>query len=73
MGHVPSVNVPNHLTKGSFMQIDKEKVLDLIKSKGDAGQASQADKELPDKVDPEKDSAMLTKFGIKPQDLLGKL
>ncbi len=55
------------------MQIDKEKVLDLIKSKGDAGQASQADKELPDKVDPEKDSAMLTKFGIKPQDLLGKL
>jgi len=33
----------------------------------------QAGKELPDKVDTDKDSGLLAKFGINPKDLMGKL
>lgn len=55
------------------MQIDKSHILDLLKSRGDEQQASQADSELPETVDTEKDSGLLSKFGINPQDLLGKL
>ena len=52
------------------MEIPKAKVLELIKSQGKADQAGQADKELPETVDPERDSGLLSKFGIEPKDLL---
>lgn len=55
------------------MQIPKEKVLDLIRQQGDSNQASQADRELPDQVDPQRDSGLLSKFGINPQDVISKL
>lgn len=55
------------------MEIPKDKILEMIKSKGDAGQAQQAEQELPDKVDSEKDSGLLAKFGIDPKDLMGGL
>ena len=55
------------------MQIDKSQVLDLLKSKGDDAKVSQADKDLPDKVDTDKDAGMLSKLGVNPQDLMGKL
>ncbi len=54
------------------MEIPKEKILELIKSQGNSDQAGQADQELPDQVDPERDSGLLSKFGIKPMDLLTK-
>jgi hypothetical protein len=54
------------------MEIPKEKVLELLRSRGDQDQADQADKELPDKVDPERDSGLLSKFGVDPSELLGK-
>ncbi len=55
------------------MQIPKDKILELIKSRGDHDQAQQADGELPDQVDTEKDSGLLGKFGVDPKDLAGGL
>lgn len=55
------------------MEIPKAQVLDMIKQKGKGDQADQADKELPDQVDPERDAGMLSKFGVEPKDLLGKV
>lgn len=53
------------------MNIDKSQILDLLKQRGDHDQANQAKSELPDQVDTEKDSGLLSKFGINPKDLLG--
>lgn len=47
--------------------------MDLLKNRGDHGKADQAQQELPDQVDTDQDSGLLAKFGINPQDLLGKL
>jgi hypothetical protein len=55
------------------MEIPKDQILDLLKQQGKGDQANQAEQELPEKVDPERDSGLLAKFGIDPQDLLGKL
>ncbi len=55
------------------MQIDKSQIIDLLKSRGEDDKASQAESELPGKVDTEKDAGMLGTLGINPQDLLGKL
>ena len=52
------------------MDIPKDKILELIRQRGDEGQAAQADQELPDQVDPEQHSGLLEKFGINPQELL---
>jgi hypothetical protein len=55
------------------MEIPKEKVLELLHEHGKSDQAEQASEELPDQVDPERDSGLLSKFGIDPTDLMGKL
>jgi hypothetical protein len=55
------------------MEIPKDKVLELLRERGQNDQAEQADKELPDKVDPEQHGGLLQKYGIDPQDLAGKL
>jgi hypothetical protein len=55
------------------MEIPKDKILEMIKQQGNGDQVDRADKELPDNVDPERDSGLLEKFGIKPQDVLSKL
>jgi hypothetical protein len=55
------------------MEIPKDKILELLRQQGKDDQAEQAGKELPDKVDPDRDSGLLAKFGIDPQDLLSKL
>lgn len=55
------------------MEIPKEKILDLLREQGKHDQASQAEQELPDKVDPDRDSGLLSKLGIDPQELIGKL
>jgi hypothetical protein len=53
------------------MEIPKEQILDLLRQRGDNDKAEQAEGELPDKVDPERDSGILDRLGIDPQDLLG--
>jgi hypothetical protein len=55
------------------MQIDKTQIIEMLKSRGDDDQASQAETELPDQVDTEQDAGMLEKYGIDPKDLMGKL
>jgi hypothetical protein len=55
------------------MEIPKDKILELIKEHGKSDQVGQAEQELPDQVDPERDSGLLEKFGLKPQDVLSKL
>jgi hypothetical protein len=54
------------------MEIPKDKILELLQQQGKGDRAEQAREELPDQVDPERDSGLLAKFGIDPQDLLGQ-
>jgi hypothetical protein len=55
------------------VQIDKQQILDLLRSQGQDAKAGQAESELPDQVDTDKDSGLLSKYGIDIQDLIGKL
>ena len=55
------------------MNIDKNQILELLRSQGDHDKAQQADQELPDQVDTDRDSGLLSKFGIDPMDLVKKL
>jgi hypothetical protein len=55
------------------VNISKDQILDLIRQRGDDEQAAQAERELPDQVDTDRDSGLLERFGINPQELLGKL
>jgi hypothetical protein len=50
------------------VQIPKDKILEMIRSRGDHDQAGQAESELPDQVDTDQDQSLLAKFGIYPED-----
>ena len=54
------------------MQIDKETVLSLLREQGKGEEAEQASRELPDQVDTERDAGLLQRFGIQPEELLGR-
>jgi hypothetical protein len=54
------------------VQLDKNMILDLLRERGQGDQASQAEQELPDQVDTDKDGGLLQKFGLDPQDLIQK-
>jgi hypothetical protein len=54
------------------VQLDKNMILDLLRERGQQDQASQAEQELPDQVDTDKDGGMLQKFGLDPQELIQK-
>ena len=55
------------------MEIPKDKILEMIRSRSGDDKAKQADQELPDNVDPDRDSGLLSKFGVEPAEVLGKL
>ena len=55
------------------MEIDKNQVLELLRSQGKDDKAAQAEQELPGRVDTDKDAGLLEKFGISPQDVISKL
>ena len=55
------------------MQIDKSQILDLLRQRGDDDTARQAQHELPDQVDTDRDAGLLAHLGLDPQDLLAKL
>jgi hypothetical protein len=55
------------------MQFDKSQIIDLLKSSGDHDKASRAESELPGTVDTDRDSGLLSKLGLDPQDLIAKL
>lgn len=52
------------------MTIPKEQILDLLRQRGQHDQASQADGQLPDQVDPEAHGGLLSQFGLDPMELL---
>jgi hypothetical protein len=61
------------LGKETAMQIDKNQILELLRSQGDHDKASQAESELPDQVDTEQHAGLLSKLGINPAELLSRL
>ena len=52
------------------MEIPKDKIIQLIRDRAGGEKADQASNELPDQVDPERHSDVLSKYGIDPQELL---
>ncbi len=54
------------------MQIDKNTVVEMIRERGDADKAGQAERELPDQVDTDQHADLLERFGVNPQELMGK-
>jgi len=56
----------------SAINIDKNQIIQLLRQQNHP-QADQAERELPDQVDPEQHADLLAKFGLNPQELLGKL
>lgn len=54
------------------MEIPKEQVLQFLQERGETDQAAQAEQELPEQVDTEQDSGLLSKFGVDPQELMSK-
>ncbi len=52
------------------MQFDKSQVLELLKSRGQHDNAAQAESELPQTVDTDKDQNLLEKFGITPMEII---
>lgn len=55
------------------MQIDKNQILELLRSQGQHDQAQQAEGELPQQVDTEQHAGLLEKFGLSVPELLAKL
>jgi len=55
------------------MQIPKDKIIELLRDRGQDDKADQADRELPDQVDTEQHADLLSKFGVDPQELAAKL
>jgi hypothetical protein len=53
------------------MQIDKNQILELLRSQGQHDKAQQAEGELPDQVDTDQHSGLLERLGINPSQLLG--
>ena len=52
------------------MNIDKDQILELLRSQGKDDDAQRADQELPDQVDTDRDGGLLERFGINIGDLL---
>lgn len=54
------------------MNIDKDTILNMLRSNGRGSDADQAQQELPDQVDTDEHAGLLDKFGINPADLIAK-
>jgi hypothetical protein len=54
------------------MQIDKDQILQMLRSQGDNDKADQADQELPSQVDTDQHAGLLSKFGLDPAELIQK-
>jgi hypothetical protein len=54
------------------MNIDKNTILNMLRSNGQDADADQAQQDLPDQVDTDEHAGLLDKFGINPADLIAK-
>lgn len=52
------------------MEIPKEAILNLLRERGQETEANEADRELPDTVDTDRDAGLLSRFGLDPQELV---
>jgi hypothetical protein len=55
------------------MEIPKDRIVELLRDRGQQGRAEQAEQELPDQVDTEQHRDLLSKFGIDENELAEKL
>jgi hypothetical protein len=55
------------------VQIPKDQILKLLRSRGEDAKADQAQGELPDQVDTDQHADVLQRLGIDPQDILSSL
>ncbi len=55
------------------MQIARERVLELLRNRGDDDEANKAERELPAAVDTDREAGLLTKFGVHPPELIAAL
>ena len=54
------------------MNIDKDTILNMLRSNGQDADADRAQQDLPHQVDTDQHAGMLDKFGINPADLIAK-
>ena len=52
------------------MNIPKEMVVERVRARGDAEVTGRAERELPEKVDPERDAELLRGLDVDPGDLV---
>ncbi len=52
------------------MQIDKDLILGFLRQKGQDDKAGEAERELPDQVDTDRDGGLLSRFGVDVDELL---
>jgi hypothetical protein len=52
------------------MELDKETILNFLREQGDDQKATEAENELPDRVDTDADSGLLDRLGIDVGGLL---
>ena len=55
------------------MQLDKNQIIDLLKSQGQHDQAAAADGQLPQTVDTDQHAGLLSSLGLDPMDIVAKL
>ena len=51
------------------MEIPKTMIVERIRSRGGPEMANRADRELPEKLDPDSDASLLQKYGLDPKEL----
>jgi hypothetical protein len=51
------------------MEIPKTMIVERVRSRGGPEMAERADKELPEKIDPDSDAELLSKYGLDPDEL----
>ncbi len=59
--------------QGEQAEIPKNKILELLRQRGDHQKADEADQELSDQVDADRDAGLLSKLGIDPMQLVKSL
>jgi hypothetical protein len=55
------------------MQIDKDQILQLLRSQGDDAKAQQADQALPGTVNTDQHGGLLSELGLDPVELISRL
>ena len=55
------------------MQLDKQQIIDMLRTRGANDQADQAQNDLPDQVDTDQHADKLAQLGINPQELIAGL